>query len=596
MSWAELRAELSRCEDYRTLRALCQRARALPEPEGGVPVRFALLGDASTDLLVEPLAFALRAAGLRPEVHAAPYGRVVPEMLDPASGTSAFEPDVALALLVPGKLPGRPDAQVDAAGADALAKEVCEAIFAPCKELHERCGTEVVLNTLPPLPHRPWGNLGARLPEDDGNFVRRVNVALGDTAPPYVHLHDVAALAERRGLDRWHDPRLWYQAKQAIAPNCVPEYVRDAAAFVAALLGRTRKCLVVDLDDTLWGGIVGEVGVEGLELGEGTARGEAFKDLQLYLKRLAARGILLAVCSKNEEAAALAPLAEHPETVLRREDFVAFHANWQPKSDNLRAIAAELDLGLDAFVFLDDNPAEREEVRLALPAVAVPEPTDDPASFIEALERGRFFEAARVTAEDRRRGEMYRGRVEAQKLEASCTDLGEYLRSLAMEAVVRPFEPVSFERVTQLINKTNQLNLTTTRVTQAEIERMAADPERVTLSARLADRFGDHGLVAACFGRAEGDALDIEGWVMSCRVLGRGLSRAILNELARAAADRGLAEIRGTFAPSGRNEPAREHYAKLGFAQAAESNGATTWSLALESFEPLDHAIRVDTP
>ena len=591
-SWAALLAEGAACDDLVALGRLARRAARLEAaggpPPGAHPLRLALLGGADVQLLADPLRLLLLVAGIRAELHVASYGSFAQELLDPDSATSRFGPELALVVLGPGDVPQRPAPGAGVEEAEALAAEACRALWRPCERLFERCGAETVLTTVPPVHPEPLGHLAARSPEAATNFVRRVNLRLGDTAPPCVHLLDAAALAARRGHGRWFDRRLWFEAKQPVAPAHLPELARHAAAVIGGLLGRSRKVLVLDLDDTLWGGVVGEVGVAALELGEGTPRGEAFKVFQQYLKQLRERGVLLAVCSKNEEANARAPFREHPETVLRCEDFAAFHASWEPKSAGLRTIATELGQQPENLVFLDDNPAERAEVRRALPQVAVPELGDDPAEYPRLLDEGAFFEIPRLTPEDRTRTELYRARRGAELARAQATDLSDFLASLEMRSALEPFGPRCLERVTQLVNKTNQFNLTGRRLTRAELESLASDPAAVTLAARLSDRFGDHGLVAAVFARGEGGVLAIDGWVMSCRVLRRGLSALLLNELVARARSLGARELHGAFRPSGRNELVREHYARLGFERVSANGREDRWRLPTTDYEPRD--------
>jgi FkbH-like protein len=596
-SWSELLSRASACDDAVSFQALARKAarlaREFGSPTGHIPVRVALLGGGSTDLIAHPLELALRLNGLAPELYVAPYNVWRQEILETDSGTSRFAPQVAIILITAHNVPSWPPPGASAEAATELARSVCRELFDACAQLHDRCGTEIVINNLPPFPHRPLGNLSAKTPDDPNNFIRRINVQLGDLAPAYVHLNDVAALVERRGLDHWFDVRLWHEAKQLVAPSFIPELARNTAAVVGGILGRTRKCLVLDLDNTLWGGVVGDAGVDGIELGEGTGVGEAFKTFQTHLKAVKNRGVLLAVCSKNEERHALGPFEEHPEMVLKRQDFVAFKANWDPKSDNLRAIAKELNIGVDSLVFVDDNPAEREEVRQALPEVLVPELPADPTEYPRILDAARCFEVPAITAEDRQRSEMYRGQRQLNELAASTRDLSDFLASLEMEAVVKPFDAVSLPRITQLINKTNQFNLTTLRLTGAEVEELMTNPFAFTRTVRLADRFGDHGLISVLFGNVETDTLTLHGWLMSCRVLKRGVEHLLLNELVSAAKALGVSRIVGTYVPTHRNSLVEHHYRDLGFSLLNEREGMTTWCLDVSRFEPLKTFIRV---
>jgi FkbH-like protein len=591
-------------KDYPALVRLRRRLEPLvatPEIERRLlQVRIAILSTATVDFLLPVLDVALLAAGMRPTLHIAPYGQVSTSLLAATGPVVEFRPQVTLLMTATPHLPGWPAITASRQDVDALVDEVCDALLAPAAAFHSRTGSEIVINTFHPPAGRPAGNLGAKLPGDPTQFIRRVNLALSDRAPRYVHIHDVAALAERSGVDAWFDERYWHLAKQPMSFERVPDYCHSLAATVGAILGRTRKCLVLDLDNTLWGGVIGDDGIAGIRIGEGSDEGEAFKTFQMYIRALKDRGVLLAVCSKNDDRIARSAFTDHPEMVLRQADFVAFKANWQPKSENLRAIARELDLPLEAFVFVDDNPAERDEVARALPDVAVPQLPDDPGSFVRALDAERLFEIASLTTEDLGRTATYQARRQTLEALTTATDVGAYLQSLNMTASIRPFEPISFERITQLVNKTNQFNLTTQRVVLADIERLSSDPAAVTLTARLRDRFADHGLISVVFGRVTGPRLVLDAWLMSCRVLGRGMERALFNELLAIARARGLQEIIGIYKPTDRNGLVKDHYAGLGFARVSELPAAggppeEHWRLELAGATPLDTFITVDT-
>jgi FkbH-like protein len=595
-AWTPLLDQARYEQDWVRYSALARKAdkllRTEGPPAGHVPARVALLGGATTDLLTRPLRLAMLGLGLAPELHVAPFNQIHQELLDPGSATSGFAPRIAIVLPSPSNLMSWPDEGADVRRAAAAAEDSVRSLLALFDGLHQRVGTEFVLSNFLPPERRPNGNLSARIPSDPTSFLRRVNLVLADVSPPWVHLVDLAGMAELRGLDRLVDARLWFEAKTPVSPAFVPELARTLAALVGAVLGRAKKVLVLDLDNTLWGGVIGDDGLGGIELGEGSAAGEAFKALQQYALDLKRRGVLLAVVSKNEEDAARLPFLEHPESVLKLDDFAAIKANWEPKSDNLRALAAELDLGLDSFVFLDDNPAEREEVASALPQVTVVQGSPDPVDMLAELDRQRWFEVVAITDEDRQRSEFYRARREVASLEAGARDLSGFLRSLDMHARIAPIGPVSLERVTQLVNKTNQFNLTTRRMTGAEVERIAGSNAWLHRTVRLADRFGDHGLIAVFMGRIDGDALLVENWLMSCRVLNRGVERFLLDRVVRAAAGRGVRRIDGRYIPSARNALVRDHYERLGFERTGEeADGTSTWSLDTGSYQPLEHFI-----
>ena len=364
---------------------------------------------------------------------------------------------------------------------------------------------------------------------------RRVGEGAGE-----VTLVDIARVATWVGLERWHDPARWHMGKMPFAMTFVPLYADQVGRVLAAIAGKSRKCLVLDLDNTLWGGVIGDDGVEGIALGQGSAAGEAFLEIQRMAKRLRQRGVILAVCSKNEEDAALKPFREHPEMALTEDDIAVFHANWTDKAANLRTIAETLNIGIDALVFLDDNPAERAQVRRELPLVAVPELPEDPALYPRTLMAGGWFEAVSFVEEDAKRADDYRAQAKRREL-ASTSDVAGYLASLEIVCTFRPFDAVNRARISQLANKSNQFNLTTRRYTEAQIAAAQDDPSRFTLQVRLADRFGDSGMISVIIFRREPDRWVNEAWLMSCRVLGRRVEEAVLAEVVPRRTARGRA-------------------------------------------------------
>jgi FkbH-like protein len=344
---------------------------------------------------------------------------------------------------------------------------------------------------------------------------------------------------------------------------------------LAAKQGRSLKCLVLDLDNTIWGGVIGDDGLEGIALGQGSPLGEAYTAFQEYVRELSRRGVILAVCSKNDEANALEPFEKHPDMVLKRGDIASFVANWQNKADNIRAIAQELNIGLDSLCFIDDNPFERNLVRQELPMVAVPEVSDDPTGYPVALADAGYFEALSVTDEDRERTSQYQGNKARDVLKAAVTDLPSYLRGLEMQLAWRRFDKIGLQRIVQLINKSNQFNLTTRRYTDEDIIAVMADPDAFGLQLRLTDRFGDNGIIAIVIGRlqlghapgaeAGGKDLYVDTWLMSCRVLGRQVEPTTMNLIAQQAAKLGARRVVGDYIPTKKNAMVKDHYARLGF-------------------------------
>ena len=576
---AALRRSLAASSDYLAQTAAARKAaRLLADAAVRAtlqPVRLAVLGSSTTAQLPPLLALHGLAAGLALEIHEAPFGAYRQEILDPGSALYAFRPQAVLLFV------NHRDAEEGPPEAEA------ERWAALWKLLRERAGCVVLMNAFDVPAERPGGNLEAGLPDSRLARLRRLNALLAERAAGGAALLvDCDHLSGVVGKERWHDARFWHHARQAIAPSALPRYAAEAAAVLMAAFGRARKCLVLDLDNTLWGGVVGDDGVAALELGE-TPRGEAFAEFQRYLKALARRGVLLAVCSKNDEANAREPFRTRPEMVLRLDDFSAFVANWEDKATGLRAIAKALNLGLDALAFADDSASERELVRRFCPEVAVVDLPEDPADYVRTLDSLRLFETASVSSEDRGRAAHFAAEAARAALQEGAPDLASFLRGLEMRAEAGPFRDADVPRLAQLVNKTNQFNLTTRRTTEAEVRAVSADPGAWTLAVRLADRLGDYGLVSAVVARRRGDDLEIETWLMSCRVLGRHVERLVFNRLVAGARAAGAKALVGRYLPTAKNGLVKDLLAGFGF--AAEADGS--WRLPLARANILEVAI-----
>jgi FkbH-like protein len=367
-----------------------------------------------------------------------------------------------------------------------------------------------------------------------------------------------------------------------------PLYGDLVARVLGARLGRSSKCMVLDLDNTLWGGVIGDDGLEGIVLGQGSPVGEAHIALQEYAKNLSRRGIILAVCSKNDMANAIAPFEQHADMILRRTDIACFVANWQDKATNIRAIASQLNIGLDALTFVDDNPFERNIVRRELPMVNVPELPEDPSEYVNCIADSGCFESANITADDLQRAKQYNANRQREEIKTS-TDMKGYLQSLNMQLLWRRFDGIGLQRIVQLINKSNQFNLTTRRYTSAEAQQFIGHANILTLQLRLVDNFGDNGMISVIIARPESlsGALEIDTWLMSCRVLGRQVEEASLNLLVEQARAMGARSLKGTYIPSAKNQMVCNHYSKLGFTSAGVGpKESTYWSLMLEEYRP----------
>ncbi len=570
-----------------------------PSGSGTAPVRLALLGSLTLSQLEGGIIAGGLRRGLWVETHVSEYGRTLQDILDPASSLAGFAPTHILLAF---------DART-AASRGARAGSAAEAVDAfvdhveTCwRRARERfAGVSILQQALLPVLPRVMGSNERRHGLSPAALVDRMNEAIAERAEAAgVDLIDPAAVSMGRDPSFWYDPLMWFKAKQEVSPIAAPIYGDIVGRVLAAQQGRSAKCLVLDLDNTLWGGVIGDDGLEGIVLGQGSPGGEAFLAVQQHALDLSRRGVILAVCSKNDEANALLPFERHPDMLLRRGDISAFVANWHDKASNIRGIAEMLDIGVDSLVFLDDNPFERNQVRAALPAVAVPEVPDDPGLVPFCLADAGYFEAVAVTADDLARRAQYAANAERQRKREDAGDISTYLASLDMRMKWHRFRPVDHERTVQLINKTNQFNLTTRRYTGAEVLAVAGDPRAVGLTFRLVDSLGDNGIIAVVIARIEGTTAVIDTWLMSCRVLGRGVEAATLDVLAREAASLGATSLVGLHVPSEKNAMVRDHYGRLGFSAEPpgpdDPPGAQRSRLTIAGRAATPHFISIEEP
>jgi len=558
-----------------------------------IPLRVAVVGTSTVDQYAGMVRLALEARGLETVVRISPYGQVAQEILNSGSGLYEWQPDLIVLATDSHQLElpwysDDPDSEV---------RRETDRWSSLARTAAERSGVPIVFHGFVARPESPFGHLAGGIAGSRRSMIDALNRRLGDALPPGSAFLDCAAIASGFGTERWFAERYWYGTRQAMGLDVLPLLARHTAALAEAVLGRTRKCLVLDLDGTLWGGSIGEVGVEGIELGTGP-RGEAFAAFQEHVLALRRRGVVLAVCSKNDEERAREPFERHPEMRIDLDDIACFVANWDAKPDNLVRIANELGIGLDALAFVDDNPAERELVRRVLPMVDVITLPDEPSGYRRALGRYLGFETVRFTPEDARRTELYRARAAAARLRDTSEDLPSFWRGLRMTATVRPVDETDMPRVAQLVGKTNQFNLTTRRHPEAVLRGFVGDPDCLFLSVRLRDRLVDHGLVAVLVGFGREETFEIDTWLMSCRVLGRTLEEAMLADLARRVRARGWGRIVGRYLPTERNGLVADLYERLGFDLVDEApDGTTTWSLDLHERLPAgsDFIVMEDT-
>ncbi len=564
-------------------------ARARAEAKSLDPLvlfRLAVLSNSTIDLIVPALVASAARHGIALEVIQPSYDQVAQEALTPDSTVNRAKPDAVLFALDYRALP----LKLAPGNAEASAAMVDGAI-GYLQALHDgiRANSTAVciFQSFAPPPEALFGSLDRALPGTLRNVLDGINRKLAASlAGTGDVLLDVAAMAETVGLADWHNPQLWNLGKFAFSDEFIPLYADNVARIVAALRGKSRKALILDLDNTVWGGVIGDDGLEGIELAQGDARGEAHLAVQRLALDLRQRGIVLAVSSKNADEVAREPFVKHPEMLLKLEHIAVFQANWNDKATNIQAIADELSLGLDAMVFLDDNPAERGLVRRLLPQVAVPELPDEPAYYARTLSAAGYFEAVAFAGEDLKRAGYYQDNARRATLQKQTGGVDAYLASLDMTITFQPFDATGRARIVQLINKSNQYNLTTRRYTEPEVIEAENAADVFTMQVRLADIFGDNGMISVVICRTtptekgEPAAWEIDTWLMSCRVLGRRVEQMVLRELLAHARAAGINKLIGTYRPTDRNGLVADHYAKLGF---TEIGGRQLWTYALGS-------------
>jgi FkbH-like protein len=564
------------------LRRLTRKLLALPKPppEGFSIFRLLLVSNRTLSFLAGDLEAVCLSRGLVVEAVETDYDAVR------ALAMGAAEPpagrfDAVLLLL---------DAAFFPAGAQLLDREGEAAAFAALSAefdavadgLRSRLQAPVVAATVPVPPELRLSSADMAVAGTQLRQVAQINAHIAERAAAGgVVMFDLAALAAQIGAAAFFDPVRFFQAKTPFALEAGAVVADALTALIAAMTGRTARVLALDLDNTLWGGVVADDGVAGIVVGQGSPEGEAFLAVQQYALELRRRGVALVACSKNLEEIAREPFRSHPDMLLREEHFSAFLANFDDKATNLARAAAMLDLDPSAFVLLDDNPAERERVRSALPWAMVPELGDDPAHFVRLAMASGYFEHLPLTADDTARVAAYQARADAKALQASIGDYGVYLASLEMELAIAPFDAIGRARIAQLIQKSNQFNPTTRRYSEPEIVAMETDPACIAWQVRLKDRFADHGMISAIVVRTAAEVWTIEGWVMSCRVLERGVEAAIIGQLTLLAAQAGVREIVGLYRPTPRNGLVRDLYPRLGFEiLATAADGGASYRLA----------------
>jgi FkbH-like protein len=591
-----------RIEEYRKLptytgaefdyQRIVRAGKRLKLSEAAPIIRLAILGDCSTQQVTTLVRILLGEAGVRAEIYEGGFDAMELECCDPASALYRFEPDAIIILNSAQALRMAYLQQPNEGagyGQESLAKiiRIWDAIQANCR-------ATILQSTIAIVPDSFFGNFELNVPTSLRSIttVLNANLVAATRDRTGILLHDIEAVASWVGRRQFFDERAWDLWKLPCSMEHLPRIAKAIVDVLLAFRGRVVKCVVVDLDNTLWGGVIGDDGLEGIVLStHGGGAGESFVRLQLYLRQLRRRGILLAVCSKNDEAAALLPFRQHPDMVLKRDDISVFVANWDDKANGIRRVRAELNISLDSIVFLDDNVFERNLVRELLPEVIVPELPEDPSSVVAFLSELNLFETTSLSKEDLQRATQYQREADRRESASRCTNVQEFLGSLDMQIVVSRFDRFHVPRIAQLMQRSNQFNLRTRRLSEFECTALMQNDSFIPLYATLTDRFGDHGLISVVVLERQQGSLSVCDWLMSCRVLARGVEQFLMNYVVAQAEQLGLATVMGEYIPTAKNGMVREFFRQFGFARVAAHED--TWVLDVSSYQRQDTFIHL---
>ena len=549
--------------------------------EGLIEKKIAILSGSTIGEVQNILELFLLNYGIKPVFWQGQYARYYENLVFESDQLKEFAPDFIYIHTTAKNLENLPLPTDNAEDVNAkLENEFAK--FKTCYEAALNLGAIVIANNFEKPFYRMYGNKDAVVPQGVVNYTTRLNLMVADFANQHenLYINDIDYLSAIAGLDNWFNLENWYLYKYAVSVDRIPELTFSIAKIIKSALGKNKKSVICDLDNTLWGGIIGDDGVEGIAIGNEQPAGMSYTEFQSYLKKLTGLGIMLNVCSKNEEAIAKQGFEKRKEAPLNVEDFICFKANWEPKHQNIANIAKEINIGEDSFVFIDDNPVERDIVRNSL-AVTVPE-VSCPEEYIKAIDRAGYFEITAFTKDDAKRNEMYKQNAQRAQAQASFGNYKDYLLSLDMSGEIGAFSTAHCERITQLINKTNQFNFTTRRYTQGEVEEIIASPDKyISAYAKLVDKFGDNGITTCFIASVEDTTATIDLWVMSCRVFKRHFEFALFDYFIKQCAQRGITTVNASYLPTAKNVIIKDFYEELGFTLVSESESEKKYTFAV---------------
>ena len=566
----------------KTLRELKKFAKA----ELDVPkMKVALLGDTATQLLVTAIKGEAVDRGINLDLYEGEYSQVERQLMDPTSELYEFDADIIIVFQSTHKL-GEYHSGLPMENQALLAEERLSFIVSLC-ENPSFANKKLIYFNYPEIEDTVFGSYANKVESSFSYQVRKLNFELMNLARQYPNLFicDIAGLQNLFGRQFMFAPNVYMTTEMVLSVNALPYVASRVVDIIAAIKGQFKKCLILDLDNTVWGGVIGDDGLEGIEVGHGLGIGKAFTEFQMWIKKLKQRGIIICVASKNNEDTAKEPFEKHPDMILKLDDIAVFQANWETKVDNIRTIQGILNIGFDSMVFLDDNPFERNMVRENIPGITVPELPEDPAMYLEYLYSLNLFETASYSNADKDRTKQYQVEAKRVSLSKTFTNEADFLKSLNMTSTVSGFTKFNTPRVAQLSQRSNQFNLRTIRYTEADIESMAQNPDVIDLSFTLEDKFGDNGLIAVIIMKKQDkETLFVDTWFMSCRVLKRGMENFTLNTMVEYAKAKGYKRIVGEYIPTPKNKMVEMHYPNLGFSKI--ESASNQYLLDLTSYIP----------
>ena len=552
-------------------------------------IKIALIGDTATQFLATAIRGTGVERGYQIDLFEAEYNQVERQFLDPSSELYQSDADYIVLFQSTHKL-GEKHSLLSADQQETLAEERLAFIASIC-ENPALADKKIICLDYPEIEDTVFGSYATKVSSSLTYQVRKLNMGLMDLSQQYANLFicDIAGLQNKLGRDIMFAPNVYVSTEMVLSIDALPYVAGRVMDIVCAIKGQFKKCLILDLDNTVWGGVIGDDGIEGIQLGHGLGIGKAFTEFQMWVKKLKQRGIIICVASKNNEETAKEPFEKHPDMVLKLEDIAVFQANWETKVDNIRTIQRILNIGFDSMVFLDDNPFERNIVRENIPGITVPELPEDPGEYLEYLYSLNLFETASYSQADKDRTKQYQVEAKRVSLQKTFSNEADFLKSLDMVSVVSGFNAFNTPRVAQLSQRSNQFNLRTVRYTEADIEAYGKDPDVIDLSFTLEDKFGDNGLIAVIIMKPQdAETLFVDTWFMSCRVLKRGMENFTLNTMVEAARQKGYKRIIGEYLPTPKNKMVEGHYPSLGFEQLE----GTQYVLDVEQYQPRECYIR----